>query len=131
MKNKHAEEAMQAIERLHRDYLEMEAKVEMLEKEKEEGYKIPSDCMIISKVQLEEMWGLFEQAEDEADYAYRACEEAESNADNAKYHARDGRSLVSGLIDGIDNKINREKQLKEELKEELEYYKDKSSTDEA
>ena len=121
MKNKHAEEAMQAIERLHKDYLEMEAKVEMLEKEKEEGYKIPSDCMIISKVQLEEMWGLFEQAEDEADYALRACEEASSNADNARYYARDGRSLVSGLIDGFDNKINREKQLKE----------DNSSTDEA
>ena len=121
MKNKHAEEAMEAIKRLHKDYLEMNAKVEMLEKEKEEGYKIPSDCMIISKVQLEEMWGLFEQAEDEADYAYRACEEASCNADNEKYHARDGRSLVAELIDGIDNKINREKQLKE----------GKSSTDEA
>ena len=53
MKNKHAEEAMEAIKRLHKDYLEMNAKVEMLEKEKEEGYKIPSDCMIISKVKLE------------------------------------------------------------------------------
>ena len=121
MKNRHANEAIESIERLHKDYLEMEAKVEMLEKEKEEGYKIPSDCMIISKVKLEEIWGLFESAEDEADYGYRACEEASSNADNAKYYARDGRSLVSELIDGIDNKINREKQLKE----------DKSSTDEA
>ena len=115
MKNKHAEEAMEAIKRLHKDYLEMNAKVEMLEKEKEEGYKIPSDCMIISKVQLEEMWGLFEQAEDEADYAYRACEEASSNADNAKYHARDGRMLVCGLLDEIDEKQR----------------EDKSSTDEA
>ena len=35
--------------------------------------------MIISKVKLEEIWGLFEQAEDEADYAQRACEEASSN----------------------------------------------------
>ena len=125
MKNKngteYAENAIQAIETLHREYLDMVEKVEMLEKEKKEGYKIPSDCMIISKVQLEEMWGLFEQAEDEADYTYRACEEASSNADNARYYARDGRSLVSKLIDGIDNKINREKQLKE----------DKSSTDEA
>ncbi len=33
MKNKHAEEAMEAIKRLHKDYLEMNAKVEMLEKE--------------------------------------------------------------------------------------------------
>lgn len=115
MKNKHAEEAMEAIKRLHKDYLEMNAKVEMLEKEKEEGYKIPSDCMIISKVQLEEIWGLFEQAEDEADYAYRACEEASGNADNAKYHARDGRMLVCGLLDEIDEKQR----------------EDKSSTDEA
>lgn len=114
MKNKHAEEAIQAIERLHKDYLEMEAKVEMLEKEKEEGYKIPSDCMIISKVKLEEIWGLFEQAEDEADYAYRACEEASSNADNAKYYARDGRSLVSELIDEIDEKQREDKSSTEE-----------------
>jgi len=117
----YAENAIQAIETLHKEYLDMVEKVEMLEKEKEEGYKIPSDCMIISKVQLEEIWGLFEQAEDEADYAYRACDEAQSNADNARYHAQDGRSLVSELIDGIDNKINREKQLKE----------DNSSTEEA
>ena len=115
MKNRHANEAIESIERLHKDYLEMEAKVEMLEKEREEGYKIPSDCMIISKVKLEEIWGLFEQAEDEADYAYRACEEASSNADNARYYARDGRSLVSGLIDEIDEKQR----------------EDKSSTDEA
>ena len=115
MKNRHANEAIESIERLHKDYLEMEAKVEMLEKEREEGYKIPSDCMIISKVKLEEIWGLFEQAEDEADYAQRACEEASSNADNARYYARDGRSLVSGLIDEIDEKQR----------------EDKSSTDEA
>ena len=39
MKNKHAEEAMQAIERLHKDYLEMESKVKMLEKEKKKDTK--------------------------------------------------------------------------------------------
>ena len=115
MKNKHAEEAMQAIERLHKDYLEMESKVEMLEKEKKEGYKIPSDCMIISKVKLEEIWGLFQEAEDESDYAVRACEEASGNADNARYYARDGRSMVSELIDQISEKQR----------------EDKSSTDEA
>jgi len=117
MKNKHAEEAMQAIERLHKDYLEMESKVEMLEKEKEEGYKIPSDCMIISKVQLEEMWGLFESAEDEADYAYKANEEAHSNIDSAMYHARNGRKMASELIEQISVKQRKEA--------------NKSSTDEA
>ena len=111
----YAENAIQAIETLHKEYLDMVEKVEMLEKEKKEGYKIPSDCMMISKVKLEEIWGLFEQAEDEADYAYRACEEASSNADNTRYYARDGRSLVSELIDEIDEKQR----------------EDKSSTDEA
>tara|TARA_R100000005_G_C4952683_1_gene172479 strand:- start:535 stop:882 length:348 start_codon:yes stop_codon:yes gene_type:complete len=115
MKNRHANEAIESIERLHKDYLEMEAKVEMLEKEKEEGYKIPSDCMIISKVKLEEIWGLFQEAEDESDYAVRACEEASGNADNARYYARDGRSMVSELIDQISEKQR----------------EDKSSTDEA
>tara|TARA_R100001224_G_C3899237_1_gene107867 strand:+ start:60 stop:422 length:363 start_codon:yes stop_codon:yes gene_type:complete len=100
----YAENAIQAIETLHKEYLDMVEKVEMLEKEKKEGYKIPSDCMVISKDQLEEMWGFFESAQDEADYAYRANEEAQSNIDSAGYHARDGRKMVSELIDQISEK---------------------------